>query len=87
MSHIILNSIDKSETAEYWYLTKMKPSEKIKCQEVVRSGQEPSYGFLIDQHHSLCWRYWRSVKLSQELEDKDSKESLIQLIFDKNNLK
>lgn len=35
------------------------------CREKVRNGTEPRYGALDSQHHSDCWRFWRSYEFSK----------------------
>lgn len=87
LAQVILNGeSDDINSFAVSRLKYMSEVEKKYCQDIVTNGGVPNYGFLTDIHHSQCWRYWRSVKLKQELRNSKQKNLLIKTLLE-NNLK
>ena len=57
---------------------------KSYCKEKVVKGIVPNYRFLSGIHHSQHWRYWRSIKLKNELRHNSMKELLIKTLLENN---
>lgn len=78
---ILMNEGDSKNSFAVSRLQYMSESEKGYCQDKVAKGEMPGYGFLNGIHHSQCWRYWRSVRLKEELEDKEKKDLLVRTLL------
>ena len=62
----------------------MSNEEKNYCESKVANGEMPNYGFLNQIHKSQCWRYWRSIKLKEELKNPSMKSLLVRTILQDN---
>lgn len=81
---ILMDESDNQNAFAVSRLQYMTESEKNYCQSKVGKGIVPNYGFLSDTHHSQCWRYWRSVKLKEELKNSSKKDLLVKSLLSRN---
>lgn len=86
LAQIILNRMDRNHSYSTMMLRHFNDVEKSTCYNVISNGNKPYQGYLKDDHHSHCWRYWRSTKLQEELEIKENEDFLIQKLLKVNSI-
>lgn len=85
---IVTMSLQPDMKSDEWFLRDASPQGKDFCKNLAAntSGRMRIHqGFLSDPHHSSCWRFWRSVKVIEELrQNPQDEDRIIELILNNN---